>query len=87
MEKTANKIQTPRHNAAHSEAKAVGVEQDGGQWTILSRSEELVLSVPPPAILDAYCKNYPDAAKLFFQWAEEEARHRRALDEKIVNCH
>lgn len=87
MGKTTDKNPISREHTAHSAAKAVGVGQNGGQWTIQSRSEELVLSVPPPAIVDAYCKNYPDAAQKFFQWAEEEAQHRRALDEKIVKSH
>lgn len=76
-----------RSNVAHSAAQEVGVKQSGNQMTIHARSEELRLSVPPPVMLDAYCKNYPDAAKLFFQWAEEEARHRRAIDAKIVDSH
>lgn len=84
LKKPTDNNSLSREHATHSAAKAVDVGQNGGQWTIQARSEELFLSVPPPVIVDAYCKNYPDAAQKFFQWAEEEARHRRALDEQLV---
>lgn len=44
---------------------------------------ELALRVPPPDI-KGYLDFYPDAAKKFFQWAEDESEHRRALDNKLA---
>lgn len=45
---------------------------------------ELALPVPPPEVVKGYLDFYPEAAQKFFQWAEEESRHRRTLDDKLV---
>lgn len=46
---------------------------------------QLALTVPPPEIIEGYLKFYPDAAKKFFQWAEDESTHRREMDTRLVN--
>ena len=87
LERAPDNISGSHRNAAKSASTAVGVKQSSSHLTIHARSEQLVLSVPPPVVLDEYCKNYPDAPQKFFQWAEEEAQHRRKLDEKLVDSH
>lgn len=57
------------------------VQQLVGRLTINATQ----LAVPPPEIIEGYLKFYPDAAKKFFQWAEDESTHRREMDTRLVN--
>lgn len=42
------------------------------------------LTVPPANVIAEYIPYYPDAALTFFRWAEEEAAHRRKLDDAML---
>lgn len=67
------------------------VQQLVGRLTInatqlaLTNTTQFALTVPPPEIIEGYLKFYPDAAKKFFQWAEDESTHRREMDTRLVN--
>lgn len=58
-------------------------EAEVEQVALMIRAE-LALKVPPPEVIKGYLDFYPDAAKKFFQWAEDESEHRRALDNKLA---
>lgn len=54
------------------------------QVALMISAAELALPVPPPEVVKGYLEFYPEAAQKFFQWAEDESRHRRALDDKLA---
>lgn len=54
------------------------------QGKIVISESQLTLSVPPPNIMAEYAAYYPDAAQTFFRWSEDEALHRRKLDEAMI---
>lgn len=56
----------------------------GGQIMVHAEKRELCLPVPPPDMIAEYAKQYPEAPAKFFQWVEDEASHRRKLDDAMV---
>lgn len=75
---------TPAGHGAQASREARLSDAEVRQVALMISAAELALPVPPPEVLKGYQDLYPEAAQKFFQWAEEEGRHRRALDDKLA---
>lgn len=71
-------------HAAQASVEARLSDAEVRQVALMISAAELALPVPPPEVLKGYQDLYPEAAQKFFQWAEEEGQHRRALDDKLA---
>lgn len=54
------------------------------QGQICITEKQLSMTVPPASVISEYIPYYPEAPQTFFRWSEEEAAHRRKLDEAMV---
>lgn len=81
-QKGANPPRTHDESASTQPVEEADSQISAAQITFTASS--IYLSVPPPAVIQEYLPYYPDAAKKFFEWAEEESAHRRKLDEALV---
>lgn len=70
-----------------NEQKESLLQSTNNDQQVIHSSQRITFSgpLPPPNVLEYYEKILPGSAERILKMAEEQSRHRRSLEEKVIN--